>query len=66
MTTPRYKLGRAFSTRRLILLATAGNLAIAALFVAPDSFRHSVFPTFSVANAAEGTVSSRGWIGVQI
>ncbi len=66
MTTPQYKLGRAFSTRRLILLATAGNLAIAALFVAPDSFRHSVLPTFSVANAAEGTVSSRGWIGVQI
>ena len=53
MTTPRYKLGRAFSARRLILLATAGNLAIAALLVGP-------------ANAAEGAPSSRGWIGVQI
>ena len=53
MTTPRYKLGRAFSARRLILLATAGNLAIAALLVGP-------------ANAAEGAASSRGWIGVQI
>jgi serine protease Do len=53
MTTPRYKLGRAFSARRLVLLATAGNLAIAALLVGP-------------ANAAEGAPSSRGWIGVQI
>ncbi|MFZ0852678.1 MAG: PDZ domain-containing protein [Hyphomicrobiaceae bacterium] len=53
MTTPRSKLGRAFSARRLILLATAGNLAIAALLVGP-------------ANAAEGAASSRGWIGVQI
>jgi hypothetical protein len=66
MTTPRYKLARAFSARRLILLATAGNLAIAALVVGPDGFRHSVLPTFSAAHAAEGAVSSRGWIGVQI
>ena len=66
MTTPRYKLGRALSARRLILLATAGNLAIAALVVGPDSFRHSVLPTFSAANAAEGAASSRGWLGVQI
>jgi len=41
MTTPRYKLGRAFSARRLILLATAGNLAIAALLVGPDSLKAS-------------------------
>lgn len=66
MTTPRYELGRAFSARRLILLATAGNLAMAALLVGPDSFRHSIIPTVSAANAAEGAVSSRGWIGVQI
>jgi len=66
MTTPRYELGRAFSARRLILLATAGNLAIAALLVEPDSFRHSILPTVSAANAAEGAASSRGWIGVQI
>jgi serine protease Do len=66
MTTPRYELGRAFSARRLILLATAGNLAIAALLVGPDSFRHSILPTVSAANAAEGAASSRGWIGVQI
>jgi serine protease Do len=66
MTTLRCKSGRAPSARRLILLATAGNLAIAALLVGPDGFRHSVLPTFSVANAAEGAASSRGWIGVQI
>jgi serine protease Do len=66
MTTPRNKLGRALSARRLLLLATAGNLAIAALLVGPDGFRQSVLPTFSAANAAEGAASSRGWIGVQI
>ena len=66
MTTPRYKLERAFSARRLILLATAGNLAIAALLVGPDGFRHSVLPTISPANAAEVAASGRGWIGVQI
>ena len=66
MTTSRYKLGRALSARRLILLATAGNLAIAALLVGPDGFRNSVLPTVSAANAAEGAASSRGWIGVQI
>src|SRR6201988_2659994 len=66
MTTPRYELGRAFSARPLILLATAGNLAIAALLVGPDGFRHSVLPTFSAANAAEGAASSRGWMGVRI
>ena len=60
MTTPRYKLGRAFSARRLILLATAGNLAIAALLVGP------VLPTISAANAAEVAASGRGWIGVRI
>src|SRR5215467_13058516 len=66
MTTPRYALGRAFSARRLILLATAGNLAICALLVGPESFRHSILPTVSAANAAEGAASSRGWIGVQV
>jgi len=66
MMTPRYKLGRTFSARRLILLAAAGNRAIAALLVGPDGFRHSVLPTFSAANAAEGAASSRGWIGVRI
>ena len=66
MMTPRYKLGRTFSARCLILLAAAGNLAIAALLVGPDGFRHSVLPTFSAANAAEGAASSRGWIGVRI
>jgi serine protease Do len=66
MMTLQCKPGRGASVRRLILLATAGNLAIAALLVGPDGFRHSVLPTFSVANAAEGAASSRGWIGVQI
>ena len=67
MTTPRrYELGHASSARRLILLATAGNLAIAALLVRPNSFRHWILPTVSAANAAEGAASSRGWIGVQI
>ena len=66
MTTPRYKLGRALSARRLILLATTGNLAIAALLVGLDGFLHSVLPTISAANAAEVAASGRGWIGVQI
>ena len=48
MTTPRYKLGRAFSARRLILLATAGNLAIAALLVGPD------FPPLGTSNILGG------------
>jgi serine protease Do len=53
MKIKRYRLGRAFSTRTLILLAMAGNLAIAALLVGP-------------ADAAEGAASGRAWIGVQI
>ena len=67
MTTLRYQPGRAPSARRLILLATAANLAIAALLVGPDGFRQSMLPTFPTAKAAEGASSlSRGWIGVQI
>jgi serine protease Do len=66
MTTPRYKLARAFSARRLILLATTANLAIAALFVGPDGFRHSILPTISAAHATEVAASSGGWIGVRI
>src|SRR5262245_24537490 len=53
MTTPRYKLRRAFSARRRSLLGTAGNLAITALLVGP-------------ANGPEGDASSLRWIGVQI
>jgi serine protease Do len=66
MMTLQCKPGHGASVRRLILLAAAANLAIAALLVGPDGFRHSVLPTFSAANAAEGATSSRGWIGVQI
>jgi S1-C subfamily serine protease len=67
MITPRHRLGRAFSARRLILLATAANLAIAVLFVGPGGHHQSMLPTFSTANAAESNASlGRGWIGVQI
>jgi serine protease Do len=66
MTTLQCKPGRGASVRRLVLLAAAANLAIAALLVGPDGFRQSVLPTFSAAYAAEGAASSRGWIGVQI
>jgi serine protease Do len=65
MMTPQCKPARALSARRLILVATAANLAIAALLVGPEGFRYSVLPTLSTAEAAEG-VASRGWMGVQI
>jgi serine protease Do len=65
--TPQCKPARALSARRLILVATAANLAIAALLVGPEGFRHSIVPTLSIAEAAEGAASlGRGWIGVQI
>jgi serine protease Do len=67
MISPRYELGRAFSGRRLILLATAANLAMAVLFVGPGGSGQSMLPAFSTAHAAESAQSlSRGWIGVQI
>ena len=54
---------RGLSTRRLVLLATAANLAVAAVVVGvPQSF----VPAVSIANAAETTTAARGWIGVQI
>src|SRR5215207_8258080 len=67
MMTLQCKPGRGASVRRLVLLAAAANLAIAALLFGPDGFRQSVLPTFPAANAAEGASSlGRGWIGVQI
>ncbi len=67
MITLQCKPGRGASVRRLVLLAAAANLAIAALLFGPDGFRQSVLPTFPAANAAEGASSlGRGWIGVQI
>ena len=66
MMTPQCKPARALSARRLLLVATAANLAIAALVVGPDGFRHSIVPTLSTAQAAEAAASSRGWMGVQI
>jgi serine protease Do len=66
MMTLQCRPGRGASVRRLVLLAAAANLAIAALLIGPEGFRQSVLPTFPAANAAEGAASSRGWIGVQI
>jgi S1-C subfamily serine protease len=67
MMTLQCKPGRGASVRRLVLLAAAANLAVAALLIGPDGFRQSVLPTFPAANAAEGASSlGRGWIGVQI
>jgi serine protease Do len=54
---------RSLSTRRLILLATAANLGVAAVVVGvPQSF----VPAAATAYAAEGDTATRGWIGVQI
>lgn len=67
MISSRHELGRALSGRRLVLLATAANLALAVLFVGPGGSGPSMLPTFSTANAAESAQSlSHGWIGVQI
>jgi serine protease Do len=54
---------RGLSTRRLVLLATAANLAVAAVVIGvPQSFA----PAVSIANAAETNAAVRGWMGVQI
>ena len=61
------KCERAFSARRLVLLATAANLAIAVLLVGPSGSGQSVFPAVSTANAAESAKDlGRGWLGVQV
>ena len=52
---------RGLSTRRLVLLATTANLAVAAVVIGvPQSF----VPAVSIANAAETNAAVRGWIGV--
>jgi serine protease Do len=67
MINPRSTLKGALCARRVILLATATNLALAVLLVGPGGSGQSVLPTFSTANAAESaTPVSHGWMGVQI
>ena len=65
MTTE--KCERAFSARRLVLLATPANLAIAVLLVGPGGSGQSLLPAISAANAAESAKDlGHGWLGVQI
>ncbi len=67
MFGPRFKMGRASSARRLVLLASAANLAIAVLLVGPGARHQSMFPAFSMAHAAESApIQGHGWIGVRI
>jgi serine protease Do len=47
-------LKRALTTRRLILLATAANLGVAAVVVGHSGYQQSIVPVFSTAQAAEG------------
>lgn len=66
MISPRDKLDRARSARRLVLLATGASFAAAALLLGPGSGQ-SMLPAASTANAKESAPQAgRGWIGVQI
>src|SRR3954468_4743206 len=66
MISPRDKLDRARSARRLVLLATGASFAAAALLFGPGS-GSSMLPAVSTANAKESAPQAgRGWIGVQI
>jgi serine protease Do len=61
------KCKRAFSARRLVLLATAANLAVAVLLVGPGGSGQSILPAVSTASAAESAKDlGRGWLGVQV
>lgn len=67
MISPRDKLDRARSARRLVLLATGASFAAAALFLGPGGSGQSMLPAASTANAKESAPQAgRGWIGVQI
>src|SRR5262249_14252052 len=67
MISPRDKLDRARSARRLVLLATGASFAAASLLLGPGGFGQSMLPTASTANAKESAPQAgRGRIGVQI
>src|SRR4029077_6626855 len=67
MISPRDKLDRARSARRLVLLATGASFAVAGLLLGPGGSGQSMLPTASTANAKESAPQAgRGWIGVQI
>ena len=67
MISPRDKLDRARSARRLVLLATGASFAAAALLLGPGGSGQSMLPAASTANAKESAPQAgRGWIGVQI
>jgi serine protease Do len=68
MISPRDKLDRAPSARRLVLLATGASFAAAALLIGPGGGSgQSMLPALSTANAKESAPQAgRGWIGVQI
>jgi serine protease Do len=67
MISPRDKLDRARSARRLVLLATGASFAAASLLLGPGGSGQSMLPTASTANAKESAPQAgRGWIGVQI
>jgi serine protease Do len=52
---------RTLSTRRLVLLATVTNLAVAVLVVGSGNVRNSVLPAISAAYAAEGVQRPAGF-----
>ena len=67
MISPRDKLDRARSARRLVLLATGASFAATALLLGPGGSGQSMLPAASTANAKESAPQAgRGWIGVQI
>ena len=67
MISPRDKLDRARSARRLVLLATGASFAAAALLLGSGGSGQSMLPAASTANAKESAPQAgRGWIGVQI
>src|SRR5262245_66575850 len=67
MISPLYRLDRARSARRLILLGTTASFAAAALLLGPGGSGQSMLPAASTANAKESAPQAgRGWIGVQI
>jgi serine protease Do len=54
-------LKRVLTTRRLILLATAANLGLAAVVVGHDGYLQSTLPVLSTAQAAEGAQRPAGF-----
>ena len=63
MISPRDKLDRPRSARRLVLLATGASFAAAALLIGPGGSRQSMLPAVSTVNAKESAPQAgRGWI----